>query len=80
MVSFKSLLSTLFVTAAWAIPQTSSVPSTSAAAVPPAPGLTHLYTSFVNITTPVDYGVTQYGDQLVIPIVGGTFTGKISGT
>jgi hypothetical protein len=76
MVSFKSLLSTLFVTAAWAMPQA----STSAAAVPPAPGLTYLYTSFVNITNPVDYGVTQYGDQLVVPIVGGNFTGKISGT
>jgi hypothetical protein len=79
MVSFKSLLSTLFVTAAWAIPQ-STTPSTSTAAIPPAPGLTYLYTSFVNITTGSDYGITPYGDQLVIPIVGGNFTGKISGT
>jgi hypothetical protein len=79
MVSFKSLLSTLFVTAAWAIPQ-STTSSTSTAAIPPAPGLTYLYTSFVNITAPNDYGITPYGDQLVIPIVGGNFTGKISGT
>ena len=79
MVSFKSLLSALFVTAAWAIPQ-AATPSTSSTAIPPAPGLTYLYTSFVNISNPVDYGTTPFGDQLVIPIVGGNFTGKISGT
>jgi hypothetical protein len=79
MVSFKSLLSALFVTAAWALPQ-ASTPSVPPTAIPPAPGLTYLYTSFVNISTGVDYGVTPFGDQLVIPIVGGNFTGKISGT
>jgi hypothetical protein len=79
MVSFKSLLSTLFVTAAWAIPQ-STTPSTPPTAIPPPPALTYLYTSYVNISNPVDYGIGPYGDRLVIPIVGGNFTGKISGT
>jgi Protein of unknown function (DUF3237) len=80
MVSTTALLSALFATAAFALPQT--IASVPIAAAPPAPpALNFLYTSFVNITTPIDVGLGPKGDRLAIPIVGGNFTGpKLSGT
>jgi hypothetical protein len=48
---------------------------------PPAPALTFLYTSFVDIADPIDMGVGPLGDRLAIPITGGNFTGPLlSGT
>jgi hypothetical protein len=56
-------------------PSAGAVPATSPPATPPVPGLNFLYTSFVNITAPTDYGLVPEGDRLVILITGGNFTG-----
>jgi hypothetical protein len=72
MVSFRSLVSSLFIAAVTA--QSNSSTSNERKG-PPPPELTFLYTSFVNISTPVDYGVGPLGDRLVIPITGGWFFG-----
>lgn len=48
---------------------------------PPAPALTYLYTSYVDVSTPIDMGVGPLGDRLAIPITGGNFSGPLlSGT
>jgi hypothetical protein len=74
-----TLLPTFLITATTALPQTSSS-SGSLGHNPAPPALTFLYTSFVNITTPINVGVGPRGDRLVIPIVGGNFTGpKLAG-
>ncbi|KAF2404685.1 hypothetical protein EJ06DRAFT_504088 [Trichodelitschia bisporula] len=65
---------------------TSAAPSSTSAACSSAPSstapaLTFLYTAFVNCAAPFDIGVVSEGDRVVIPIVGGNFTGPaLSGT
>jgi hypothetical protein len=61
-----------------AIPQAASTGAqlaSSAPSTPPLPGFKFLYTSFVNISAPTDYGLVPEGDRLVISITGGNFTG-----
>jgi hypothetical protein len=71
MVSVKSLV---FALAA------SLTAATELSQVPKAPELKYLYTSFVNLTDPVPYGVGPKGPRVVIPIIGGNFTGpKLKG-
>jgi len=85
MVSFTKFVLTaiLSASAVTAIPQTAAAQtaaSTAATAAPAPPALTYLYTSFVNISAPTDYGLVPEGDRIVIPITGGNFTGpKLSG-
>lgn len=77
MVSFKTLLAPLLFSFASA---QSAASVGGAWAVPAPPTLNFLYTSFVDIAAPTDYGVGPYGDRAVIPITGGNFTGpKLSG-
>jgi hypothetical protein len=55
--------------------------TTTNTTAPPAPSLTFLYSSYVDVSTPIDVGVGPHGDRLVIPITGGNFTGPLlSGT
>ena len=73
------MLSTLLITITTALPQTSG-PSVIPEYNPAPPGLTFLYRSFVNITNPINVGVGPKGARIVIPIVGGDFTGtKLTG-
>jgi hypothetical protein len=81
MVSIKALLSGLFIVAVTADSSNSIVATPDAQRTPAPPAQTFLYTSFVNLQNAVNYGLGPIGDRLVIPIVGGNFTGpKLNGT
>ena len=48
--------------------------------VPVEPSLRFLYTSSVEVGTPIMVGSTPYGERRIIPILGGTFAGpRLSG-
>ena len=52
----------------------------SAVAIPNAPGLTYLYSMNCTLGEVVNVGATPNGNRIVIPIVGGTFSGpRMSG-
>lgn len=83
---FVSVLQTVVLATTSSTATSQAIAATAAAAAaaihantPPAPGLSFLYTSFVNIGAPINIGVGPYGDRLAIPITGGNFTGKIQG-
>lgn len=46
---------------------------------PSAGGLTFVGTGEIQCLPPVAVGATQYGNRVVIPIIGGRFTGRLNG-
>lgn len=60
---------------------TASAVSACAQNTPAAPSLTYLYSLNCTLGAPIQVGGGPHGSRVVIPIVGGTFSGpKLSGT
>ncbi|KAJ4294943.1 hypothetical protein N0V88_005182 [Collariella sp. IMI 366227] len=54
---------------------TSVVSDTLEVRAPAAPGLTYLYSVNCTLASPIPVGTGPHGTRLVIPIIGGTFSG-----
>jgi hypothetical protein len=71
MARFHRLIATLLSLTPWAVACTKT---------PAAPGLTYLYSLNCTLGPAIEVGAGPHGTRVVIPIVGGTFSGpKLSG-
>lgn len=71
-MNFTTLLFSAFMASASA--QLTAATNTT---TPTAPALSYLYTSYVDISTPITMGAGPLGTRLAIPITGGNFTGPL---
>jgi hypothetical protein len=74
-MQLKCLAVVLFVALSSGFPSGANLPPE-----PAAPTLKWLYTSFVELATPIDVGEAPTGRRIIFPITGGNFSGpRMSG-